>query len=209
VARGTVSVSIVGPTFARRVIDNIAVADRDIDLGDIDVTVGRRLRGSVVDAAGIPVAGASIVVGHGSMNASIVSLADHVNESRGARTDATGRFELVGLPDDISDLLIQAAQPDRGLAVPQLLVDDVVVVLAATGSLTGIVIDEPDGPIWHEVHVESLTDGHAYMATTSAGRFAIAQLAPDDYEAWLDDLGPLVTFHVDAHATATVALERL
>jgi uncharacterized GH25 family protein len=209
VSLGTASVTIVGPTFARRVIDHIAVRDDDLDLGDIDVTAGRRLRGSVVDAAGMPVAGASVVVQHGALNTSIVALTDHVSEARGARTDATGHFELVGLPADISDLLVQAAQPDRGLAVPRPLIDDVVLVLGATGSLTGTVIDEPDGPIGHEVHVVSLSDAHSYMTTTSAGRFAIDQLVPDNYEVWLDDLGPATTFHVGAHETATVALERL
>jgi len=215
VNRGTVSVVLVGPSFRRRVIDGIVVAaNQPIELGDLAVTAGSAVRGRVVDTSGAPVAGATVVVQHGGAFTTLVSLDNQNRGARGAYTDASGRFDLVGLPDDLSGLRIQAREPEHGLAVPHALTTadldrDVELVLAATGSVAGTVVNDPPGPIWHVIRATSVTDGHSYEATSSDGKFTIGQLSPGDYLASLDDLviSP-VAFHVEANRTTMVSVTR-
>jgi hypothetical protein len=215
VNHGTVSVVLVGPSFRRRVIDGVVVAaNQPIELGDLAVTAGNAVRGRVVDASGAPVAGATVVVRHGGALTTLVSLDNQDGGARGAYTDASGRFDLVGLPDDLSGLRIQAREPEHGLAVPHALTTadldrDVELVLAATGSVAGTVVNDPPGPIWHVIRATSVTDGHSYEATSSDGKFTIGQLSPGDYLASLDDLviSP-VAFHVEANRTTMVSVAR-
>lgn len=206
---GTIAIAIVGPTFERRVIANVTVApDRPTDLGDIDVTAGRIVRGRVVDASGAPVAGAAVVVQAGAAFATTATLETESAGMRGAASDDTGAFELAGLPDNTAGLTIQASAPGHGLAPPRPLAGSTIeLVLAATGSVTGTVVNDPPGQIWHLVHVTSATDGHSYETSTHEGEFAIEQLSPGDYKAVLDDdERTATTFHVAPSQTTTVAM---
>ncbi len=209
---GSVSVVLVGPSFQRRVIEGVVVATSGpTELGDLAVTGGRTVRGHVVDASGAPVANASVVVQQGQSLATVVSLRDQATGSRGTRSDASGRFVVVGLPDEV-DLEIQAQQPDHGLAQPRPLTAadldrDLELVLVATGSVSGTAIDDPSSTEWATVRVTSMLDGRSYTVHAPDDEFAIDQLSPGDYVASLDDDPevPGVAFHVEANQTTTIS----
>jgi protocatechuate 3,4-dioxygenase beta subunit len=212
VEQSTFAIAIVGPTFQRRVIENVTVTpDRLTNLGDIRVTAGRIVRGRVVDASGAPVAGAAVVVQPGAAFATTVTLGTQNAGMRGVESDQVGAFELAGLPDDTAALTIQASAPGHGIAPPRPVTGSLIeLVLAATGSITGTVVNDPPGYIWHIVRVTSVTDGHSYETSTKDGEFAIEQLSPGDYQAVLDDDDrTATTFHVAPGQATTVAMTRL
>jgi hypothetical protein len=208
---GTMAVVLVGPSFARKVIENVVVtAGKQTDLGEIAVTAGTSLHGHVVDGSGQPVADAVVVVRTGDRIENDISLDSEVAGGRGTRTDASGHFEISGLTDDLSGLQIQASDPERGLALPRELTaadldHEISLVIAATGSLAGEIVDNPPD-LNYFVKVTS-TDGRAYSVFSGGGDFAIDQLPPGDYLASLDQdlVLPLVAFHIVAGQTTTIS----
>ena len=92
---GHMAVVVVGPSFQRKVIDDVVVtAGQQIDLGDIAVTAGQSLHGRVADASGMPIAGAVVVVQAGKHLENDISLQNQLDGTRGTRSDATGHFEI-------------------------------------------------------------------------------------------------------------------
>lgn len=103
---------LVGPGFQRQVLDGVrAVPGRTTDLGEIAVSAGQSLRGRVVTASGAPVVGAAVVVHIRNGPVTEVTLSAENADVRGARSDASGRFEIAGLPDDIAELEIRPSTP--------------------------------------------------------------------------------------------------
>lgn len=211
VTPGTTTIAIVGPTFQRLVIHDVVVTrDRGTNLGDIQVVRGRTARGRVVDASGAPVAGAAVVVQRDGAFATVATLETENADAHSATTGPSGEFEIAGMPDDLTGMVIQASAPGRGLLAPRpCQAGAMELVLAATGAISGTVVNDPPGPIWHLVHVVSLADGHSYETSTNEGAFSIEQVSPGDYDATLDsDDRTKVTFTVEAKQTAAVAMER-
>lgn len=207
------SIVLVGPSFQRKVIEDVLVTTgRPTDLGDIEVTAGKTVRGRVVDASGTPISGATVVVQSGDLLETEVSLRKQNDGSRGTRSDASGHFEIAGLPDDIADLQIQAQNPEHGLGLPRPLTAadldrDIQIVLAATGSVAGSVIED-NLKATHVIRLMSLADGRERIEFTSQGEFSITQLPPGDYRAWFDSTVlamPPVTFHIEANQTTALS----
>lgn len=170
----------------------------DREDGTIDLALHRSatLRGRLVDAAGAPVADASLTA-HGTMGGTYPA-----GRAR-ARTTADGRFELVGLsPHSTSELWIEAAGfGRRGLALDAIGDDrerdlgDV--VLAAGRRVEGRVVDDRGAAIAGVVvtitgaSVEQATFWtgtgpvpgrlHDTRVTDDLGRFRFADVAPGDY----------------------------
>ncbi len=206
---GTWHVSIVGPSFQRKTIKDVAVTGgAPVDLGDIEVTPGRTARGRVVDPAGQPVVGASVAIATSARGVSEVSLRGELAGTRGGRTDAAGRFEIGGLPDDLADVTIAASEPDRGLALPRPLHDyelatDIELRLEATGTVVGSVANGTPDEIYR-AHLSSGADD--YSAHVMNGEFSIAQLPPGDYVATLASsvIVPPIAVHVAANVTTSI-----
>jgi protocatechuate 3,4-dioxygenase beta subunit len=206
--------AFVGPDFQRRVLDGgvFAGPGQTTELGDIEVTAGKTMRGRIVTASGAPVAGAAVVVQTGDDLETELSLSKQNTGSRGARSDASGRFEITGLPDDLAELQIQAQHPELGMALPRALTlpdlaGGVVLVLAETGAVSGRVLGDAPGQ-YHRIDVRSRADGRLYLASTLDDAFRFAQLPVGDYTASLDgdDGRPATPFHVAAHRTTEISV---
>ncbi len=206
--------AFVGPGFQRRVLDGgvFAGPGQTTDLGDIEVTAGKTVHGRVVTASGAPVAGAAVVVQPDDDLETELSLSKLNAGSRGARSDATGRFEITGLPDEVSELRIQAQHPDVGQALPHALTladlaGGIVLVLAETGAVSGSVLGDGPGQ-YHRIEVRSRGDGRLYLTSTLDGAFWFAQLPAGDYTASLggEDGRPATPLRVAAHRTTEIAL---
>jgi len=206
---GTFAVTIVGPGFQSRRIDDVVVREGGrVDLGDIAVHPGRRVRGRVVDGTGRPVANAAVVIEGGDSLDSSVEMHGELDGPRGVHTDAQGRFEIAGLADSYAqtDAHVQASSAS-GIALPRPLVDadfarGIELVLVPVGAVAGTKPAARDF-----VHVISLADGRETSAFGSEPTFSLDQLPAGDYIAAMDDVvAPPTVFHVDAGQTAHVAL---
>ena len=211
---GTWALIVVGPGFQRTVVKDVVVAGgKPLDLGDIAVVAGRSVRGRVTDGTGAPVAGAMVLVSASTSIDDDVSLRGQVGGERGTHADAAGHFEIDGLPDDLTDLTIQASEPEHGLAVPRALVAadldaDVELELAATGSIAGTLANQkPD--TGYSVYAMSFADGRTYAAYIQDGQFELPQLPVGDYSVELraDVVVPIVRVTVAANAATPVAFE--
>ncbi len=208
---GTWSVSVIGPSFQRKTVKDVVIASgAPVDLGDIEVTPGRSVHGRVVDPAGQPVVGADVAVATNERSVSELSLRGEIRGTRGGHTDAAGRFEISGLPDDLAGATIEASEPDRGLALPRPLHDyelatDVELRLEATGAIIGTVANGKPDEIYR-AHLSSSADDRSYGAHVVNGEFSIAQLPPGDYLATLRSsvVVPPVVVHVVANVTTSI-----
>ncbi len=207
---GTVAVVIGGPQFRGVQLDGIVTtAGHVTDLGDITVGSGGVVRGQVVDRGGAPVAGALVTVDRtGNVPNDNTALLNPDDDTRTARTDAGGRFEVIGLPDP-AGLLIRAGAAGRGLSAPRALVADdlaheVTLVLAGVGTVAGTIAHDAGS---HVVRVTQNGHARGYESVADAGVFAIDQIAPGDYLATVDDLvmAP-IAFHVDAARVTAVTI---
>ena len=206
---GTWFVSIVGPSFQRKTIKDVAITGgAPFDLGDIEVTAGRRVHGRVVDPSGQPVVGADVAIATNERSTSELSLRGEIAGTRGGHTDATGRFEISGLPDDLAGVTIGASDPDRGLVRPRPLHDyelasDVELRLEATGSVVGSVANANPQEIYR-AHLSSVTDD--YGVHVFNGEFSIAQVPPGDYVATLRSgvVVPPIVVHVAPNVTTSI-----
>lgn len=206
--------AFVGPDFQRRVLDGgvFAGPGQTTDLGDVEVTAGKTVHGRIVTASGAPVAGAAVVVQPDDELETELSLRGQNRGSRGVRSDASGRFEITGLPDDLAELRIQAQHPELGMALPRGLTladlaSGVELVLAETGAVSGREIGAAPGQ-YHRIDVRSRVDGRLYLTSTLDDTFWLAQLPAGDYTASVgDEDGRTATlFHVTAHRTTEISL---
>jgi protocatechuate 3,4-dioxygenase beta subunit len=207
----TLSVALVGPNFERKVIPNVRVpADGQLDLGDIEVSPGRVLRGHVVDEAGTPVEGAAVIAQRSDSPETEVSLDHDLDGRRGTWTDAAGRFELAGLPADATGLYVQASAagevaPAREL-VPAELDADVRIVLARSGSIAGTIVNGDP----HEVYFVTITsaDSRTFSGlSNSDGTFQIELVPAGDYVATFTSfIGAPIPVHVAAGAPTPLTL---
>jgi hypothetical protein len=182
------------------------------ELGDIEVEGGRSVHGRVVGADGAPVGGVEVSVSTNSRSVDL-SLRAELDGARGARTDAAGRFEIDGLPEDLTDAKIGAADADRGRAMPQPLDEaalnsEIVLQLEATGEIVGSVANEHPNEIYR-VHIDAMDEASTYVAHLDHGEFSVNMLPPGDYVVALrgDVVLPPQRVHVTGGASTPVAFE--
>ncbi|HEX4449392.1 MAG TPA: carboxypeptidase-like regulatory domain-containing protein [Kofleriaceae bacterium] len=210
---GAFTIVIVGPTFQRFELANIAVtAGATIDVGDVEVTPGRKLRGRVVDSSGEPVADANVVAEQGAHVDTEVSLHNSVYGAQTAHSDATGHFEIAGLPDQLEAYWIQV-NTESGVAVPRQLVPadfdrEVELVVTQTGSIVVTIVNIKPGDQFLGRAIGS--GGQSYTDVTSDGLITIDRLAPGDYTLMLDSdmLVPPIAVHVAANQATQVSFTR-
>ena len=181
---GTVVVVVVGPGFARKVIDKVQiVAGQTTDLGDITVERGETIIGRVVDERGTGIAGATVsVVGSGS-SYTTTGLHQLMQGERFATSDASGNYELFGVPPSTETRALKATHPTHGasqfteLVVGQSAID---IVLKATGSIDGTA---PGNDLRFAVAMISDDFRARYHADVDAdGRFSFPSLPPGEYD---------------------------
>jgi hypothetical protein len=116
----TQAVVLIGPGFARRVVTGVhVIPGATIDLGDVVVTRGRHLRGRVVDPSGAGVAGATVRVTSSGFSTRETRLRAILRGELWAATDATGSFDLAGLPEVLDGFEIEATHPGHGAFGPR------------------------------------------------------------------------------------------
>ncbi len=101
-APGRYEMRITHPEYAGRSPSNIDIpaGDSELNLGEFSLTAGQRIHGIVAGSDGQPVAGA-VVRARGRYRAGR-------SAERESTTDADGRFRLVGLSSEFSDLAVRA-----------------------------------------------------------------------------------------------------
>lgn len=197
---GTFAVIIVGPGFARRVVENVHVTSGQVtDLGDIAVERGEAIHGRVVDEHGVGIAGARVRVSSSRSLAGTAGLTSIMRGEISVNTDDRGAFEMAGLPPGSDDRTIEATHTTRGttglrpLAVGE---TEIELVLTASGSISGTVL--------HATRKTSLAiatrvdDSRArYSADIDAsGAFEIPLLPPGEYEVDVLGRNSLPSAHV-------------
>lgn len=210
VAPGKVVVVLVGPDFARKVIDNVQiVAGQTTDLGDITVSHGETIHGRVVDDRGTGVAGATVTLTGSGSSYSTTGLHRIMQGELFATSDASGNYELFGVPPSTEERTLKAAHPTRGassfvtLAERQSAID---IVLHATGGATGTV--PATGYLFAAATQPEESRARYYADVDTLGRFTFPALPPGEYE--IDMIGrhrlPTAKVIVTPGATATIEL---
>lgn len=180
---GTVVVVIIGPGFTRKAIENVqVVAGQTTDLGDITVERGESIRGRVVDERGAGIAGATVSL-LGDASANCIGLRRIMQGEPSATTDASGNYELFGVPPSTEERTIKAADPTHGVsaftAVP-VGQSTVEIVLQATGSIEGVAAGH-DMAFAIAVRVDDRR-GRYYADIDTLGRFTFPGLLPGTYD---------------------------
>jgi hypothetical protein len=210
------SVSISGPGFEPKVIEHVRIKPGEqLDLGDIVVTSGRVVRGRVVDRSGTPIADAAVVARPDAAIDAQVTLANDRDRRPGARTDEAGRFELAGLPENISGYQIQASTAGA-LAAPRALTQDdldrdIELVLDVSGSIVGRLVDETGQPshgVRSVVLATMTAPVHEYVASVGEdATFSLEPLPAGEYLASFPRINAApIAVQVGAGAATSVAL---
>jgi protocatechuate 3,4-dioxygenase beta subunit len=213
VAPGTFAVIIIGPGFARRVVEGVHVASGGMtDVGDISVTRGDSVRGRVVDARGAGIAGATVrITSRYSIGAT--GLRAILGGDFSATSDAGGYYEVGGQQASDDDRRIEATHPTSGtsgirvLAAGQL---ELELELTASGSIDGTVVRPRSGV--GSATATRVDDGdvHYDAEITAAGSFRFPQLPAGDYDVRVvsSNAQPPVRATVTAGARTVVVFER-
>ncbi len=182
-------IAIAAPTLAGVQLDGVEVREAELtDLGDVQCAAGLTVAGHVVDALGMPVVGALVVVGDQvitSADGGSVPLARGGEGGFGAtKTDAEGGFRLEGVEAGVQSVL--ATHPTLGRSRP-MQVDgeaaDLVLTLGGTSTISGVVRG-PDGPLVGalvELVVPEAPRARQIVSTGEAGRFELSGLAAGSY----------------------------
>jgi hypothetical protein len=156
------------------------------DLGDIVVEGGRTITGRVVDDRGAPVAGAMVAIT--KAGPSLYEYDDETLKRRlgepFARTDATGRYQIQGVPAG-DDLLVEASHA-LGIAPGRRLTGDTIdLVIARVGVVEGVVANFNDDQL--NMRATSLADPAIYFTADldRAGNFRFSRLPAGDYHVRL------------------------
>lgn len=212
VAPGRFAVIIVGPGFARRVVEGVqVVSGRVTELGDIAVVRGESVRGRVVDPRGDGVAGATVRI-TSRRSLGVTGLRALMQGNFSAETDAGGGFEIIGQTASDEERRIEATHPAAGTSGIRVLAAgqaELELVVTPSGSIDGTVVYQRRG--MHLVTASRVDDHDTrYDAEiTAAGTFRFPQLPPGDYDVRM--LGarakPSVRATVTAGAATAVAFE--
>jgi protocatechuate 3,4-dioxygenase beta subunit len=188
VEAGTVDVTIRGLEFAEKTVRDVVVkSGAATDVGTITLERGRRLAGTVIDAAGAPVEGAVVRVGRMLYTEGGKAGADdgNVEELFGIRsttTGADGTFAIVGIPKEAGTVAAEHPTKGRSDALKVAAGTDDPPALKLTlhgfGSIAGTVTEKGQ-PIQAQVMATPKTGGTQFVAVTSGpdGTFVIDKVA--------------------------------
>ncbi len=174
-------------SYAPGITPPIALAD-GVDREGVVITLerGAKLRGAVVDASGAPVAGAEVRVATDDTRWSLV---------RHAGCDASGRFEMTGLPRRIVRVIAVADGSSSAVATVDLAsASEVTLSLANVQSISGVVVTSSGEPVPearvvaepvsgddHLEHVSGRLRGRASAIADGAAQFTLTGLEPGAY----------------------------
>jgi protocatechuate 3,4-dioxygenase beta subunit len=219
VAPGTFAVIIIGPGFARRVVEGVQVTSGQVtDVGDIAVTRGDSVRGRVVDPRGAGIAGATVRITSSPFSRGSRGSRGHtalralMRGDFSATTDAAGSFEIIGYNASAEDLRIEAAHPTAGICGARSLAageTDVELVLIASGSIDGTVVRQRKGVSRVIASGVDEPQVHYEAELTASGTFRFAQLPPGEYSVRVggSSAPPSVRATVTAGARTVVSFE--
>jgi hypothetical protein len=188
---GTQWITITGETFDKRVLEDIALRPGDTtDLGDIEVSPGRSVRGRVIDDAGSPVAGARVVAGEMIVGtaADIVTTSGltTANGFRVAVSDRDGRYAIRGLGAGASVIVADHAARGRSEVLRLDAADGDAVVdlalrptVALRGRLRHAGLAAADAMV--AVSHRGAGNGRFLARTHADGAFAFERLAPGEH----------------------------
>ncbi|MEZ4360993.1 MAG: carboxypeptidase regulatory-like domain-containing protein [Kofleriaceae bacterium] len=219
---GKHTLTITGPDFATRVLDDVELEPgQSRDLGLITVVAGRTIRGRVLDGSGSPVAGAAVVATKQIRGVVAGPAGALVADAKRTVTAEDGGFQLDGLASIA--LSIGAEAPGRGKS-------DFTTVPAGTSSLTldltlnpvgglrGVVTrgGQPIGGAAVVLSAKGATSGGSGVTTGTDGTFQFTSLTPGSYGVIVmfdHGGGPLlkrdqVTVHADKIAQLAVELPK-
>jgi protocatechuate 3,4-dioxygenase beta subunit len=142
----------------------------------LKVAVAAQIVGTVVDATGAPVAGATVIAGR------------EAADTFQAATDASGRFELLGVPGGGYDVLAHTGRDASPVMRVNVALNERVDVRLITqpAGIGGVVVDSSGAPI-AEAHVQAMPTGGLSPAafsndtTDAQGRFDLGGLAQGEY----------------------------
>jgi len=193
---------LLGPGTKLTIVDDIPVDDRKlIDLGDIAMERGQRIRGHVRDAQGNAVAGARVEIGRGSdWHANTSRLRQWFEGTYEATTEVDGSyaFDGIGQPEFFRVRpLIFAVHDSIGASPVQSLPEgDVTIdfVLLGSGTIDGFV----DGAQNRHCFVDAIAPGEprrARWTRVRAGSFRFDNVPSGEYVISLSGMGdePAVT----------------
>jgi hypothetical protein len=213
---GTWTVGLVGDDTELHTIEGVRVeAGKTTDLGTIDLPLGRRVHGRVVDASGAPVASADILAG---MMVNPIALQDDddplklaLHWTRHVTTGPDGRFEVALAGSVLGRRERIMAMTPNGTRSPEVVIPDgdadVLLQLTPSSAIAGMV--HGAGSM---VHVMARGDaGMGAAPTDDRGSYRIDGLAPGHYTVTAMRMQPMqstapVEVDVAVGATATADL---
>jgi hypothetical protein len=211
---GVWALVIAGPGTSLHAVTEITVGGGSpIDLGDIQLTRGQRYTGHVRDAAGAPVAGARVTIGHRDSddNRKDHELVRWFHCRFETSTDPDGTFTFDGIPGQ-ARTRITATHPERGSSVAAWLPEgdaSIDFTLVETGAIEGVVHGPREaGSVW--VQRKDIAAHIRYDSIRPDGTFLLDRLPPGEYAVWTDSpcspMGSPVTVVVVANKHTTVEL---
>ena len=176
--------TVTGPAFATRKLDEVTVTEGEVrDLGTITVKRGRSITGRVLGPDGAPVAGAQVVAGQFlSGGGSQLYIPTESGESQETTSDEGGRFVLIGFQP--GPLVVVAGKPGQGRSdsipiPPQQASARLDLVLRPTGALDGRVTrDGQPFPETVVIATRQMGTSNFFVMSGPDGRFALDALAP-------------------------------
>ncbi len=183
-------VTLVGPGFERKVIENVRLTSGEtLDLGDIVVGGGELVSGRVVDEHGRGVEGAKVELTTDGSSSDTERLRGLVAGTYVTTTDARGEFRFDGTRAS-ERRKIAATHPRHGVSGDQELAAgqrEVRIQLQATGSISGLLVNlTPDVRVYNVS--ASLVDGEGGSSSAdidASGRYELANLPVGVYEVRL------------------------
>jgi len=173
---GAMVLGVRAPGYAAKRVDaSIGERQSQVDLGDIELEVGLAIRGRVHDKTGAGIPDARVWASQRRENG-------HYTDTE---TGATGDFVLAGLRPGTYQLVVSAVGFARiNERAAEAGAENVDIVLAPGGAITGAVVDESKSPVEaFRVAAEPVrsdrrnSSGPGYPKSSSDGRFTVEDLA--------------------------------
>lgn len=177
VPSGALVLGVRAPGYAAKRVDaSIGERQAEVDLGDVELEVGLAIRGRVHDKAGAGIPDARVGAGQRGEGGG------HYTDTP---TGANGEFVLAGLRPGTYQLTVFAVGFARiSERAAEAGAENVDIVLAPGGAITGTVVDESKSPVEaFRVAAELVrsdgrnSSGPGYPKSSSDGRFTVEDLA--------------------------------